>query len=57
MSKVEFQTLKVGEEFHTVSNYYVKINESVAKRTEDHWVSSEHVWRFSPIDNVYTFNN
>jgi len=36
MTKVEFQTIKTGEAFTSTSGDFVKINDCVAKRTEEH---------------------
>jgi len=53
MSQVEFQTIKNGAPFGSMSGEFVKINDNCAKRTEEHWADSKKVWRFSPISKVY----
>ena len=52
MKEVQFQRVKDGDAFESLSGSFVKINENCAKRTEDHWKSSKKVWRFSPISRV-----
>ncbi len=53
MKEVEFKTVKAGDEFESSAGSFIKVNDSYAKRTEDHWKTRKKMWRFSSISKVY----
>lgn len=50
--KTEFKNVKVGQKFYNMTGEYIKHNDSTAKRVEDHWKSSPHLWHIGQISKV-----